>query len=447
MTNALWLDGWEVRDFKQTDDGKVAEARYLPQTNHCPKCGVIGRLYRHGSKVVPYRDIPAYGQRVLIRATVTRYKCRDCGGTSMQPLPDMDTRRLMTRRCVEHIEQQGIAQTYASVARAVGIDEKTVRNICESHLDRVTGLRDIIAPIILGIDELTLGGRKRTVFVDVAGRRLLDIVDAMNKGRVDQWLYRLPHKERVRLITIDMWGPYKSSVNAIMPNARVIVDKWHVVSKANAYLDNVRARFRRGAKGKDKKNPHKGRLLLHTRGSKLSPMRRMALDAILAERPLLNAGWQCKEGFYEIWDTADRATAEAAYDAWKASIPDLVRPEFEKLAATVDNWRDEIFAFFDHPFTNAYTEARNRLIKDLSRAGRGYSFERIRAKALLMENITSEPLILCESCLGVFDHRMFLERHHIRPISELGCVPSPLETMTVCANCHRRFHTEQRLLR
>lgn len=81
-----------------------------------------------------------------------------------------------------------------------------------------------------------------------------------------------------------------------MPDAAIIVDKWHVVSKANDDLDNVRSRYRRGAKGKDKSNPHKGRLVMHMRGSKRSPMRRIALDAMLSARPLLRGGWQCKEG-------------------------------------------------------------------------------------------------------------------------------------------------------
>lgn len=80
--NAIWLDGWLVHEIKQTPDGTVVEASYLPQPDCCPKCGVIDRLYRHGSKVVPYRDTPAFGAKMLIRAKVDRFRCRDCGGTS-----------------------------------------------------------------------------------------------------------------------------------------------------------------------------------------------------------------------------------------------------------------------------------------------------------------------------------------------------------------------------
>lgn len=46
------------------------------------------------------------------------------------------------------------------------------------------------------------------------------------------------------------------------------------------------------------------------------------------------------------------------------------------------NWHDEIFAYFDQPVTNAYTESANNLIRVMQRLGRGYSFEVLRAKTL-----------------------------------------------------------------
>ncbi len=51
------------------------------------------------------------------------------------------------------------------------------------------------------------------------------------------------------------------------------------------------------------------------------------------------------------------------------------------------NWQTEIFNFFDHPITNAYTESLNNLIRVMNRLGRGYSFEALRAKILFTEGI------------------------------------------------------------
>lgn len=435
--NALWLEGWTVNVLNRGSKETVAEAVYDVEMRDCPKCGAVDRLYKHGKKVVNYRDIPTFGQPLIIRAEVARYKCRECGETSMQELPAMDSTRRMTKRLTDYIVEQGIMQTYSAVARHIDVDEKTVRNICDEHVQMAVGANLREPVIILGIDELTIRKRKRTVFVDVANRRLLDMIDSMAKPAVTHWLSWMPGRERVRIVTIDMWGPYAEVTRELLPNAIVVTDKWHVVSKANEKLDLVRSRFRKGAKGKMRKNPHRGRLLMHIRPSKLTPMRRMMLDGMLDNNPLLKDGWTAKEGFYAIWEATDRADAERRFDEWKASIPNTVRLEFDQLAATVENWRTEVFNYFDHRFTNAYTEARNRLVKDFNRAGRGYSFDRIRAKALLQKPITSKPLVLCESCLGVFPSRFPLDRH---------TDPTTGKKVRICANCHRSFHIAKRVL-
>ncbi len=426
-TNALMLVGWEVHDVKHTmSDGRVALATYGPVTDTCPKCGSIGRLYRHGTKIVDYRDTPAFGAQFLIRCKVQRFRCRDCSETFMQPLPDMDSRRQMTKRCVAYIEEQGVHQTFAALSRQVGVDEKTVRNICHTALDRRMAERHLTAPTVLGIDELTLLGRRRTIFVDVGTRRPLDIIDSMERRRVERWLYALPNKDRIRAVTIDMWGPYKNAVNAYLPRAKVVVDKWHVVSKVNFALDRVRNRVRRAGPSPNR-NPRKGKLLLQTSRHRLSEGRMTALNALLANSPILKAAWQTKEDFYDIWSAKSKQEAKDLFCLWAASLDPLVAVEFQPIVKMILNWTSEIFAYFDYPITNAYTESVNGRIKELNRSGRGYSFESIRAKALLMP---PGRMRKCPSCLGVHPEGSFRA-----PVWE-----GMTANVEVCGNCHYAQH-------
>ena len=437
MNHALWLEGWLVTAVTETDRTRTATATYIPLPSTCPKCGSVDRLYRHGVKAIDYRDTPSAGKQLVIRAEVKRFRCQDCLETSMQPLPDIDTRRRMTKRCVQHIATQGVPRTYADLARAIGIDEKTVRNICNERFAIMLAERTFDTPVVLGIDEMTLAGRKRTVFVDVANKRFLDLIDAMNRGKVERWLLRLAQKERVKCVTIDMWGPYKNAVRQLLPDAKIVVDKWHVVSKAGIALDRVRNRSRRASKT-PKKNPWAGKRLLQTSRHNLSPMRRMMVDGILANNPLLDAAWNAKEVFYDIWTAKTRAEAERMFDRWAASIPDSVELEFRPVAKMVENWRHEIFAYFDYPITNAYTEAMNGLVKIINRSGRGYSFEAIRAKALLM-NHSDGPLKKCTFCSGLYPLAV-MKRVNLRP-------PRPEFTKDywydACGSCHYFLNTQE----
>ena len=57
MNNALCLKDWTV-SFVNEDSGTIREviARYDLYTEHCPKCGVVGKLYRHGLAVKDVSD-------------------------------------------------------------------------------------------------------------------------------------------------------------------------------------------------------------------------------------------------------------------------------------------------------------------------------------------------------------------------------------------------------
>ncbi|CCM81967.1 Mobile element protein [Klebsiella pneumoniae subsp. pneumoniae ST258-K26BO] len=91
-----------------------------------------------------------------------------------------------------------------------------------------------------------------------------------------------------------------------------------------------------------------------------------------------------KEAFFCIYDEPDKQSAQNAFEAWKNSLPPYGMEPFKKLVKTVHNHYDDIFAYWDAPFslTNGYTEGLNGLIKMSNRLGRGYSYEIIRAKTL-----------------------------------------------------------------
>jgi transposase len=126
----------------------------------CLKCGVVGHFYKHGTKRITYVDAPVHGKQTFINVRRGRYRCRECGGTFMQPLPDMDDERRMTIRCRQYIEAQCLLKPNTHVAEDVGIDEKIVRQIGRAQAERLFEQHEvgIRAPRILGIDELGLGG-------------------------------------------------------------------------------------------------------------------------------------------------------------------------------------------------------------------------------------------------------------------------------------------------
>src|SRR5690554_7326598 len=52
-------------------------------------------------------------------------------------------------------------------------------------------------------------------------------------------LMKLKDRQKVEIVSMDMWNPYRAAVKAVLPQARIVVDKFHVVRMANDALERV----------------------------------------------------------------------------------------------------------------------------------------------------------------------------------------------------------------
>lgn len=452
MTNALHLKNWTVMAVSEPEGYPpqiVFEASFDVMPEACQKCGVIGELYRHGSKIVPYRDVPFLTKQTMIPATRLRFRCRACGSTFMQPLPDMDEDRRMTNRLREFIAAQALLRPNTHVADDVGVDEKVVREIgkADGAMLKARHQATVEAPEILGIDELMLGGEVRAIFVNGKTSWPIELLSTRWQGPVVHFLYNLAGRERVRIVTIDMWKPYKVACQATLPNATIIVDKWHVMRMANDAMETARRRYQGLLSAGDRKAMKAGRLVFLKRPYQLTPQEQLDIDGWLKNTPGLEGAYQAKEAFMDIWRAKTREEAKAALDAWRTSLAPNLVPLFRPVLTSTKNWEPEILNYFDHGrYTNAPTEARNRVIKMINRLGAGYSFDAIRRRALFGKRpgrVAQESgigpaeikptLAKCESCKGLFPAES-MENARVAGRSSLK---------RMCPDCHWRFHTKR----
>ena len=379
----LGLKGYRVENVQQTRADYTITAATTVESDECPFCGDPEHLVKFGTKVQTILDAPMRGKNVVLKVARQRYRCRKCGRTHSAPLSHIDEKRNMTDRLVAYIREKALKQTFVQVAASVGVHEKTIRNIFGDWVAKLEEKRELVTPEWLGIDELHLVNGMRCVIADVKERRLVELLPKRDMRTVVPFLRSLPDRNRVQIVTMDMWRPYRDAAIAIFPAARVVVDKFHIVKMANYCLDLVRKQARGGLKPGQRRRIMRKRYILFKRNRDLRPDEALELDMWGCHLPLLRDAYTAKEAFYDIWDQAgDADTASSLYDFWEAGLSETVRPHFKVVTTAVKNWRTEIFAYFDSQATNAYTECLNGIIKVANRAGRGYSFDAIRAKVL-----------------------------------------------------------------
>jgi transposase len=386
MSDILNLPGLDVIEAKEDAHDyqiRVARRRAL---DVCPYC-TGGPMVANGTKTQGLRDTPIHGKRVMIEWARQRFLCRGCGRTSYDQHEAFDPDRRMTKRLVEYIGRTALRLTFTEVAAGVGVDEKTVRLVWSGWSEREIDRLEFATPRWLGFDEVHLIGKARGVFANVEARTALDVTADRSQKTVATWLTKLPAKETVEIVTMDMWRPYYDVVRALLPDAVVVIDKWHVQKMANEALEDVRKALRADLPPARRRRLMHDRLVLLTRRRDLRMDQRIVLAAWTNEFPLLRAAYEAKEDFFDIWEIASMTSGDAreAYRTWAGRLPTELRPRFAALTKVVGDWSEPIWAYFDVPDgpTNAYVEALNGLVKVLNRMGRGYSIEVLRAKVLL----------------------------------------------------------------
>ena len=449
MKDILDMEGWSLTDKRTEGLVETFSAEYVHEPIACSKCGGI-KLYRHGTKKTTYADAPLRGFSAKLEATVRRYRCRDCGETFLQPLGGVLDERRMTIRCAEFIARQALKHTFVHVAREVGIDEKTVRAVAAERMAELQADHAPRLPRVLGVDETMIHKIQRLVLTDIEGRRLVDMYPKRDDGALEIWLRKFSDRDMlaVQVVTMDMWRPYQRTVRKLLPHAAIVVDKFHVVRYAGEALEGVRIRLGKEKVPEMKRFWIRSKVQLNKRARNLSEKQRFNLGMWLDNEPELAEAYRLKEAFYDIYDLP-KEQAQAAFDTFSASVPTTLKKDFAELTRLMKNWRAEILAYFDHPYTNAYTEAVNGLMKHIARAGRGYSYEVLRARILATAGVAKRKPLKLE----------FLLRDDGNPCGNCGlpCRAEEMHLVTlppvtrgqrakralVCGVCEPRFNTEK----
>lgn len=389
--NILNLSAYHVTRVDQGDHDYHVKAEIkapLKECMHCRSNSIVG----FGRREQLVRDLPSHGKRVGIYVDTRRFRCRVCSKTFYEPLPAVDARRPMTSRLIKWVGKQAIKRTFASIADEVGIDEKSVRSIFRDYVNELERTIRFETPKWMGIDEIHLV-RPRGVIANIQNNTIVQLLPNRNKETILLYLSGLEGHQQVQYVAMDMWAPYKDAVEAVMPQARIVIDKFHVIKMANEAFERVRKSYRESLTPKQRRGLMHDRFVMLKREHDLNDREALKLSGWLNNYPELRLAYRLKEDFFKIYDARTPKEALARYAAWDRAVTPEVRDAFSDLIRAWRNWQPYILAYFDHPITNAYTECLNGLLRIMDRLGRGYSFEALRAKILFAEGAFKKQLI------------------------------------------------------
>ena len=101
-------------------------------------------------------------------------------------------------------------------------------------------------PEAICIDEFksvkNIDGAMSFVFADYQSKSIIDIVEDRRLHSLTEYFSRfsLEARNNVKYICMDMYTPYISLVNSIFPNAKIVLDKFHIVNLVNRAFNQTR---------------------------------------------------------------------------------------------------------------------------------------------------------------------------------------------------------------
>jgi transposase len=393
------LPGVAVRDVEQGNSGErtVHVVTADPSAAACPVCGVFSTSVRQHRTTRP-KDLP-YGEAPLaVRWRKAQYRCREprCPRKAFtESIAELPPGARVTGRLRRFAGAEvGAGASVAATADRLPVSWPTVHSAFVAHAE--TLLTEPVPPRALGIDE-TRRGRPRwtrdeagnwlrlerfeTNFVDLAGAGgLLGQTAGRTGAAVVSWLDARGEawKAAVQVVAMDPHAGYRAAAAEALPNARIVVDHFHLVRLANLMVTDVRQRVAReqlGRRGGEADPAWAHRRLLTRAGDRLTPPARSRLAEVLRRDDPTNeigAAWGVKELLRQLLAGTDRSTISHRLHRFHEAVLAADLPEATRLAQTVDAWWLEILGFLETRITNAGTEGTNRLIKDAARVAFGF---------------------------------------------------------------------------
>lgn len=176
----------------------------------------------------------------------------------------------------------------------------------------------------------------------------------------------------VEEVCVDMWGGFPKVIKEVFPNAKPVIDRFHVMKLIHKALNQIRLKL--GLKGL------RNKILLLKNNEDLNELERVELQDLFQHSVVLEFAYYFKEESRQIYES--NLTVKAGFRKMKKWLKHA-RIFFPSIADTLEKHLPEIANYFLNRTTSGVTEGINTRIKLILRQSYGFaSFKSMREKLL-----------------------------------------------------------------
>ena len=342
------------------------------------ECSGCGRKIQEIAEVYEreVRDLPWSEYRTTVVIELYRVRCPECG-IKAEKVALLPSKAPFSQRFEEAVGQACESAALRRVARQFGIAASTVRAIDLRYLRRWAQGRRRPALRQMGVDEIYLGKKQKflTVVTNLETGEPLWFGRERRKETLDEFFVKhlsVFQRSAIRAACVDMWEPFRQSLEQWVPQCRIVYDKFHILQHAGKAVDEVRRAefFRKGGAARDLVRGK--RWLLLTSWLNLDRSKRRQLNALFALNRRILKAYLLKESLSQLWNYTYEGAMLRYLQRWIDQLRWQRLKPMEKLARMLLDHLEGILNYCRTKVPMGVMEAVNGNIKALLRRGRGY---------------------------------------------------------------------------
>jgi transposase len=322
------------------------------------------------------RDLPCFEYRTTVVVELYRVRCPQCG-IKIEKVPLLPSKAPFSRRFEDAVGLACESAPVRRVARQFGLAASTVRAIDLRYLKRWAAGRKKPALRQMGVDEIHLGKKQKflTVVSNLETGEPLWFGRERKKDTLDEFFQKQLNafqRSAIRAACVDMWEPFRQSIEQWVPRCRIVYDKFHIMQHAGAAIDEVRRAefFRKGGAARE---VVKGkRWLLLSRWVHLNTQKKRQLNQLFALNRRVMKAYLLKESLDRLWSYRYEGAMLRYLESWIDQLRWQRLKPMEKLARMLLDHLEGILNYCRTQVPLGVVEAVNGNIKALLRRGRGY---------------------------------------------------------------------------
>ena len=203
---------------------------------------------------------------------------------------------------------------------------------------------------------------------------MLEIVDSHKSDDIITVLKQQPESIRAQVeeVCVDMWGGFPQVIRAVFPNAKLVINRFHVQKLVNKNLNKIRLILK--IKGLT------NRYLLMSNRVNLSSSEDLELEILLQSSPVLRIAHELKEELITIYNSnITPSGGMRKLKRWLISAQIILK----NAATTLKCHLEGICNYFQNRTTSGVTEGINTKIKLIIRQSYGFkNFDLMKEKLL-----------------------------------------------------------------